>query len=123
MKKPVTKKQDNLIKIVNKDDFSIKIKEKVLDFYIVTFNNYKEFMDVYDASKLKLSIIKFWIDQYCFLSDDGKCLMYSSDYEILVGRVYKEYCQLMMNKLVDIGYLKLMWDNKKKIIFWKKTKI
>lgn len=122
MKKPASK-EDTLIKITDREAFIEKVKNKVLDFYIVTFNNYKEFMDVYDASKLKASIVGFWIDQYSFMSDDGIRLMYSSDYEVLVGRVYKEYCQLMMNKLVDIGYLTLMWDNKKKIVVWKKTKI
>lgn len=121
MKKPASK-EDTLIKITDREAFIEKVKNKVLDFYIVTFNNYKEFMDVYDASKLKASIVGFWIDQYSFMSDDGIRLMYSSDYEVLVGRVYKEYCQLMMNKLVDIGYLTLMWDNKKKIVVWKKPR-
>lgn len=122
MKKPASK-EDTLIKIADRDAFCIKVKERVLNFYIVTFNSYKEFMDVYDANKLKINIVSFWIDQYSFMSESGERLMYSSDYETLVGRVYKEYCQLMMNKLVDTGYLTLMWDNKKKIVVWKKTKI
>ena len=122
MKKPASK-EDTLIKISNKEDFGGKVKERVLNFYIVTFNSYREFMDAYDDRKLSMDIINFWINQYSFMSSDGSLVMYSSDYEDLVGRVYKEYCQIMMNKLVDTGHLQLMWDNKKKIVFWKKTKI
>ena len=122
MKKPASK-EDTLIHISDKEVFGGKVKERVLNFYIVTFNSYKEFMDVYDDRKLTTSIVNFWIDQYSFLSEDGRLLMYSSDYEALVGRIYKEYCQSMMNKLVDTGHLQLMWDKKKKIVFWKKTKV
>lgn len=80
-------------------------------------------MDVYDNTKLTQSIIYFWIDQYTFNDEDGRLLMYSSDYEYLVGRLYKEFCQCMMNKLVDTGHLQLLWDKKKKIVYWKKNKV
>jgi transcriptional regulator with PAS, ATPase and Fis domain len=122
MKKPPAK-EDTIIRIDDKETFGAAIKEKVLNFYIVTFNNYKEFMDVYDDRKLTNKIIQFWISQYTFLDDDGRTLIYSSDYESLVGRLYKEYCQVMMNKLVDTGHLQLLWDKKKKIVYWKKTRV
>ena len=116
-------KEDVIIHVDNEEVFNKTLKERVLNFYIVTFNNYKEFMDVYDDRKLTYSIIKFWVDQYTFMDEFGKRLIYSSDYECLVGRLYKEYCQCMMNKLVDTGHLQLLWDKKKKIVYWKKSKV
>jgi hypothetical protein len=97
------------------------IKERVLDVYILNFNNFKEFMDVYDERLLKLDVIEFWINKYCLLNDIGKKVIRTTDYEDLMGTIYKEYCQIMMGKLVDIGYLAMMWDNEKKIVFWRKT--
>ncbi len=121
MNKPPT--NDAILVIDNTEKLAVSIKERALNFYIITFKDYKEFIDVYDDRKLKLKMVLFWINQYTFISEDGKTVMYSSDYEVLVGRIYKEYCEIMMNKLVDIGHLKLMWDKKKKIVFWKKTKV
>jgi hypothetical protein len=116
-------KEDTLLEIADMDGMAKTIKDNILNFYIITFSHYKEFMDVYDDRKLSIELILFWLRQYCFAADDGRLMMYSSDYEILSGRIYKEFCESMMNKLVDTGHLSLMWNKKKKIVYWKKNKV
>jgi hypothetical protein len=116
-------KEDTLLEIADMDGMAKTIKDSILNFYIVTFSHYKEFMDVYDDRKLSIELILFWLRQYCFSGDDGRLMMYSSDYETLSGRIYKEFCESMMNKLVDTGHLSLMWNKKKKIVYWKKNKV
>lgn len=116
-------KEDTLLEIADMDGMAKTIKDNILNFYIITFSHYKEFMDVYDDRKLSIELILFWLRQYCFAGEDGRLMIYSSDYEILSGRIYKEFCESMMNKLVDTGHLSLMWNKKKKIVYWKKNKV
>ena len=114
-------KVDSIITIENKEEYAAGLREQVLSIYLITFQNYKEFREVYNEKVLTPEMVNFWLNQYTFLSENDELLIYNSDHEILVGRIYKEYCQYMMNKLVDTGHLTLMWDKKKKIVFWKKT--
>ena len=116
-------KTDNILEIADMDRMVIIIKKNILNFYMLTFANYKEFVEVYDATSLTDDIILFWMKQYCFNVGGGSYGIYSSDYEILTGRIYKEYCQIMMNKLVDTGHLSLLWNKKKKIVYWKKNRV
>lgn len=119
----VANKVDSIITIEDKEEYADGLREQVLSIYLITFQNYKEFREVYDEKILTRKMVDFWMNQYTFLSENDELLIYSSDHEILVGRIYKEYCQYMMNKLVDTGHLQLMWDKKKKIVFWKKTEV
>jgi hypothetical protein len=113
---------ESLIEICNKRDFNKNVKDSVFKTYEFTFKECEEFMEFHNIELLSDEVVEFWINQYSF-TDRDRVLMYSSDYENLMGRVYKEYCQIIMNKLVDTGYLSLLWDNKKKIVFWKKIKV
>jgi len=116
-------KVDSIITIEDKEEYVAGLREQVLSIYLITFQNYKEFREVYSEKVLTGEMVEFWMNQYTFLSENDEILIYSSDHETLVGRIYKEYCQYMMNKLVDTGHLTLMWDKKKKIVFWKKTAV
>jgi hypothetical protein len=116
-------KVDSIITIEDKKEYITGLREQVLGIYLITFQNYREFREVYNEKVLTTEIVEFWMNQYTFLSENDELLIYNSDHENLVGRIYKEYCQYMMNKLVDTGHLTLMWDKKKKIVFWKKTAV
>lgn len=108
--------------INNMDEFVEDIKQKTFKFYLSSYANQDEFINVHQENKLTNNIVLFWVDYYSFLSENGSRLIFSYDYDDLMSRVYKEYCQCMMNKLVDEGKFRLMWDNKKKIVYWKKVR-
>jgi hypothetical protein len=116
--------KDNYVvfQIDNMDEFVKEIKEKTFEFYLSSYTNQEDFIRVHQEDKLTDKIVVFWVNHFSFFSDSGNRVIFSTDYDDLLSRVYKEYCQCMMNKLVDDGYFNLMWDNKKKIVYWKKVR-
>lgn len=109
-----------IFQINNLDEFVEEIKQKTFKLYLSMYEYWDDFIYVHDESKLTDKVVLFWVSQFTITSGDGSNTIGMIEYEELLKNVYKEYCQIMMNKLVDSGYLSLVWDNKKKIVYWKK---
>ena len=105
------------------NEFIKEIKQETFRCYISSYKNWEDFIRVHDESRLTDKLVLFWVDHFSFVNENGSRVIHSSDYEDLLIRVYKEYCECMLNKLVDNGCFSLMWDSKKKIVYWKKNRI
>ena len=114
---------DVMLKIVNREAFLHEIKKDVLATFLTAFSESQDFINVYDESLLTMDIMEFWLEQFSIVRNGGDFYMILKDRERLRLCLYKELCEKVLNKLVDAGILVMMWDNKKKRIFWKKKEL
>ncbi len=114
---------DVMLKIVNREAFLQEIKKDVLATFLTAFSESQDFINVYDESLLTMDIMEFWLEQFSIVRNGGDFYMILKDRERLRLCLYKELCEKVLNKLVDAGVLVMMWDNKKKRIFWKKKEL
>jgi hypothetical protein len=112
-----------MLKIVNREAFLQEIKKDVLATFLTAFSESQDFINVYDESLLTMDIMEFWLEQFSIVRNGGDFYMILKDRERLRLCLYKELCEKVLNKLVDAGVLVMMWDNKKKRIFWKKKEL
>jgi hypothetical protein len=102
------------------------IRERVMKSYKITFGNLPNYMTLHDKNLLTDDIILFWLNQYIVFNKKEyrvDVILHYIDYDLLIERCFKEYCEIILNKMVDVGEMHLMWDNKKKGVYWKKKEV
>jgi hypothetical protein len=112
-----------MLKIVDREAFLCDIKKDVIATFLTAFSESQDFINVYDESLLSMDIMEFWLEHFSIVRNGGDFYMILKDRERLRLCLYKELCEKVLNKLVDNGVLVMMWDNKKKRIFWKKKEL
>lgn len=116
-------RNDGLLKITDKKAFLSDIKEEVISTFLASFADSGEFISVYDEAFLSMELMGFWLSHFSLVSNQGSFFILVKERERLRLCLYKELCEKVLNKLVDNGILVMMWDNKKKRIFWKKKEL
>lgn len=114
---------NTMLKIVDRVAFLQDVKKDVILTFLTAFSESQDFINVYDESLLSMDIMEFWLDHFSIVRNGNDFFMILKDRERLRLCLYKELCEKVLNKLVDNGILVMMWDNKKKRIFWKKKEL
>ena len=113
-------KVGDMIKITDKKSFLHGVKQEVIKTFVIVFSDSTQFLNAYDESILSQEVLEFWLNHHAICKTSG------GEYYILVKErerlricLYKELCEGVLNKLVDAGILQMLWNNKKKMIYWK----
>lgn len=109
-----------LLKICDKKAFLRGMREEIVKAFTVAFFDRHEFLDVYDDTLLTDEVMGFWFDRYSMMKHSDTFFIMIKGRERLRMCLYKELCEKVLNKLVDMGKLEMLWDNRKKRVFWKK---
>jgi len=116
-------KSEAILKITDKRAFLIDIKKDVISTFLSSFSESQDFVGVYDDSLLTMELMEFWLSHFCIIRNNDEFYILLKERDRLRLCLYKELCEKILNKLVDAGILMMMWDNKKKRIFWKKKEM
>lgn len=112
-----------MLKIADRVAFLCDIKKDVITTFLTAFSESDDFINVYDESLLSVSVMEFWLDHFSIVRNGEDYYMLIKDRERLRLCLYKELTEKVLSKLVDNGVLLMMWDNKKKRVFWKKKEL
>jgi hypothetical protein len=112
-----------MLKIVDKKAFLQDIKKDVISAFMTSFADSRDLLSVYDDSLLTMEIMEFWLSHFSLIQSGDSFYILLKERERLRMYLYKELCEKVLNKLVDNGVLLMMWDNKKRRVFWKKKEM
>ena len=117
------KHQQEVHSIKNIKYFTNFIRIEATNTFLMTFQNTKEFIDIFEDTLLTDSIVMYEANRYIFENPEGEdWLIYQEDIEKVIKIVYKELVEKVLNKLVDEGILEMLWDSSKMEVIWKKKK-
>ena len=116
-------KSEVMLKIVDKKAFLQDIKKDVISAFMTSFADSRDLLSVYDDSLLTMEIMEFWLSHFSLIKSGDSFYILLKERERLRMYLYKELCEKVLNKLVDNGVLLMMWDNKKRRVFWKKKEM